>query len=379
MANLEVRLPWFTLKHPVLAGASPATDGSAAITAVSAHGVAGVVTSTLLAHPPLATEAAQVQVSRGTLVHRRYGSWWPLDTWLRSEAAAAALAARAQGIPLIASVGGDAEAVPLMGARLAELGVDGLELSLHGTDREAVIAVAAALRGAVNLPVIAKLSPHHGEDLADLALELEPYVDAFTCIGSFGPVLSLEATPGGAPLGLGHLSGAAVRPIAQRFVFEVARRVSKPVIASGGVTSGHDVIEMLMLGASAVQVCTHALLQGPGVFGQIAGEVNDWLDSRGYASVAEVTGAYLRKYGGGQRVVLEKEESPQLSTGRCVKCSICQQVCTYGAIVAPLRTLPQITADACTQCGLCVSACPKGALAFLPRDGVTKGGNACAS
>ncbi len=375
MADLSVHLPGLTFKNPILPGAGPNVDGGAEIAAAAAGGAGGLVSRTLSLRPQVPTEPSLARVTRDTFIHRQHGSARPFRDWVDHEFPLARAAARAHGLPLIASVGYSPDEVRRLGPQLQELGADAIELCLHETPREQALPTAQALRAAVRLPVIVKLSPHLGEDLADLAAELEPYADAFTCVGSFGPTLALDVETGGAalgaPLGIGYLSGASIRPMAQRFVFEVARRVARPVIACGGVSSARDAIEMLMVGASAVQVCSHALVHGPAVYGQIAAEMDQWLSSHGYSSVAAVTGAYIRKYGHGQRVVLEKEETPELAPDKCIKCTICGQVCFYDAIVAPPKQLPALSADPCFECGLCVSACPTGALTFRPRDVVT--------
>lgn len=94
--------------------------------------------------------------------------------------------------------------------------------------------------------------------------------------------------------GYGWLSGPALKPLAVRYVLDVARAVDLPVIGCGGVSRGVDAIELLMAGASAVQVCTAAILRGPEVFGRIAAEIGTWLDAHGYRGVQEVVGTALR-------------------------------------------------------------------------------------
>lgn len=263
-----------------------------------------------------------------------------------------------------------------MGPRLVAAGAQALELATFFVPWPDAVAAARALRGAVSVPVIAKLSLSQGEDIAGRAAELEPFVDAFTCMGCFGPVLDLDVDAGGAPRlgtpgGYGMLSGAPIHPIAVRTVFEVARRVRRPVIASGGAMSVRDVVEFLEVGASLVQVTTAAILRGPGVYGELARGLGAWLDERGYDRPAAVVGRYVRRFGHGQRVVTTAEEHPALTPEKCVRCGVCEDVCVYDAVRAPRRHLPVFDPGRCFECGLCVSACPTGALAFRPREDVT--------
>ena len=101
-------------------------------------------------------------------------------------------------------------------------------------------------------------------------------------INSFGPCLGIDIETGlpymGSKEGYGWLSGPAIRPLALRCVYDAARAVHVPIFGVGGIAAGRDAAEMLMAGASAVQVCTAAILQGPKVYGKIAGELNKFLD-----------------------------------------------------------------------------------------------------
>jgi dihydroorotate dehydrogenase (NAD+) catalytic subunit len=363
-----------SLAHPVLPGPGPHVAGAAEAIKALRGGAAAMVIQTVTLQP------AEAASNMRRAAHGKDGLWHmdpcsplPFDRWVEQEFAPALQAAREAGVPAIASVGYAPDEVAVMGVRLAAMGADALLLDTSRTERAAIQPALQALAG-LSLPVLVKLGPHHGEDLADLAAELEPWAAAFCLIGAFGPVLALDADrPGDSP-GLGFLSGAPIRPVAQRFVFDVARRVKRPVIAAGGIATGLDAVTAMLLGASAVMVSTAALAGGPGTYGCIAGEVNDWLDGHGYGDSGEIRGAYIRKYGGGQRVVVEKEEAPQLVAEACIKCTFCETVCFYDAITAPAKTLPTIQEAPCFECGLCVSACPTGALQFRPRDEVTRSG-----
>jgi len=86
----------------------------------------------------------------------------------------------------------------------------------------------------------------------------------------------------------GGVSGAGVKPIAVRMVYEAAHAVKIPVIGMGGITCAEDAIEFLMAGAVAVQVGT-ANFTDPYAMPKIIDGLNAWCDSRGIANVAELT------------------------------------------------------------------------------------------
>jgi len=140
-----------------------------------------------------------------------------------------------------------------------------------------------------------------------------------------------------------------------RCIHDVASAVEVPVIGCGGVSRGADVIEMLMAGASAVQVCTAAILRGPSVFGKIAAETATWLERHGYARPSEVVGLALG------RDATRTSGVPLLDLALCNGCGLCELSCPEGAIrVVDGKAV--IDEEHCSLCGLCISRCRPGAL-----------------
>jgi len=184
-------------------------------------------------------------------------------------------------------------------------------------------------------------------------------------INSFGPCLSIDLETGlplmGSKEGFGWLSGTAIKPLALRCVYQAAQVVKIPIFGVGGVTNGRDAAEMFMAGASAVQVCTEAILRGPGIYGKIARELNTFLDSQGYASVEEIKGLTIRKMA--ERGAPKGGHSPIVDHEKCSLCGQCEVSCPYGAITAEEKLL--IDKDKCFVCGLCISRCKRGALTMV--------------
>ncbi|MBM3269563.1 MAG: 4Fe-4S binding protein [Candidatus Sericytochromatia bacterium] len=374
MANLAVDVLGMRFRNPVIPAAGPQVGSGAHLRAAAAGGAGGLLAKTVSSVAAPVPKPNMFQYTKTGMLNTELWSELPPERWFESEYDIGLAAAREAGIPFIASVGYSPEELRALGPRIAAKGVDAIEFTVHYLDPERIVETARALRDSVSVPIIAKLSPHSG-DLGDLAAALEPHVDAFACINSFGPTLAIDienAAPVlGSEFGYGWISGAPIKPLAVRCVFEVARRVSKPVIGVGGVTHGRDVIEMFMAGASLVGICTIVMYRGHKVYGTIADQAAKWLDDHGISDIREIQGAYVRKYGRGQRVVIEKEESPTVLADKCIKCAQCEVVCFYGAITAPVKHLAEVDPDPCFQCGLCASVCPTDALAFAPRDRVT--------
>jgi NAD-dependent dihydropyrimidine dehydrogenase PreA subunit len=208
-----------------------------------------------------------------------------------------------------------------------------------------------------------KLSPH--PNIQEIAVALEQAgADGLVMINSFGPCLSIDIETGlalmGSKEGYGWLSGAAIKPLALRCIYDAARVVKIPIFGVGGVTNGRDAAEMFMVGASAVQICTEAILRGPTVYGKIARELNDFLDSHGYKSVDEIKGLTIRRMA--ERGAPKAQTPPVVDAERCSMCGLCEISCPYGAISKEEVLL--IDKEKCFTCGLCVSRCKRRALAM---------------
>lgn len=94
--------------------------------------------------------------------------------------------------------------------------------------------------------------------------------------------------------GIGGLSGTAIHPIAVRFVYEAAQTVDIPIIGVGGVTQVDDALELMMAGASAVQVGS-AIATNPTIMTDIIAALPKALDKYGFTDVTEVTRTFKKR------------------------------------------------------------------------------------
>ena len=152
-------------------------------------------------------------------------------------------------------------------------------------------SVIKAVRERYHKTLIVKLSPNV-TDIAEIARACEAEgADSVSLINTLmGMAIDTERRCPKLSIGTGGLSGPAVKPVALRMVWQVARAVKIPVIGLGGISSAQDAIEFLMAGATAIEIGTANFID-PAIAYKVKTGINDWLDSHGCASVQEIIGA----------------------------------------------------------------------------------------
>ena len=159
-----------------------------------------------------------------------------------------------------------------------------------GTNPELAAEVVAAVRGACDIPVIAKLTPNVTSVVPIAQAVADAGADAVSLINTFQG-MAVDWKKRRPVLGnvLGGLSGPAIKPLALRIVWQVSRSVKIPIIGIGGIQSIDDVMEFFLVGATAIQVGT-ANFYNPGLANQLIRELPAALQTLGADSIAEIVG-----------------------------------------------------------------------------------------
>lgn len=142
------------------------------------------------------------------------------------------------------------------------------------------------------VPVIVKLSPNV-TDIVEIARSVAAAgADGFCCINTLGPGLAINLEIAQPILAnrVGGISGPAIKPLAVRIVHDVYRATKLPIIGTGGVLTGEDAIEMMMVGATLVGVGTAVYYRGVECFGLINKEIDLWLKNQKIKKLREVIG-----------------------------------------------------------------------------------------
>jgi len=152
-------------------------------------------------------------------------------------------------------------------------------------------AVTAAVKDVIDVPITVKLSPSVPNIARIAAAVVEAGADAITAVNTMpGMIICPEAGQPVLSNRVGGISGPALKPIALRCVYEIARAVRVPIIGTGGVTTGRDAAEMLMAGATAVGVGSAVWYRGVAALGEIGKELATFMESEGYTTLEEMRG-----------------------------------------------------------------------------------------
>ena len=223
----------------------------------------------------------------------------------------------------------------------------------------------------VDIPVICKLSGNWPDTAATARRCLEHGANGICAIDSIGPTLKIDIEKAAPEMmsgdGFGWMTGAAMRPIAMRYNYQIAKENPQlmNLYASGGVMKADDAIEYMMAGAMGVGVCTAGILKGVEYVEKMCYDLSKRLAELGYSSIQEVNRAAHPNFPSEEHISgLKFHFTPFKEDGttkKCVSCKKCETVCCYDA---RKLTFPEMTVDMdkCRCCGLCLDVCPTGAL-----------------
>ena len=210
---------------------------------------------------------------------------------------------RTVGTAVIANIAGEDEDQFVAMAEMlgAEAGLAAIELNIScpnvshgldlGIDASAVGRLVRRVRGACTLPIIAKLTPNVTNIIPIAEAAAEAGADAVSLINTLrGMAVDWQRRRPILAYDVGGLSGPAIKPIALRIVWEVARALpGLPLIGVGGIATADDALEFLVAGASAIQIGT-ATFYDPTASERVLDDLTSKLDLAGVADVRSLIG-----------------------------------------------------------------------------------------
>ena len=208
-------------------------------------------------------------------------------------------------VPIFANISGNTlEEYEYMAKTLTVEGVAALEVNIScpnvkcggmafGVQAESAAAVCKAVKGHTDLPVIMKLSPNV-TDIVEIARAVEAAgADGISMINTLLG-MSVDLRTRKPLLGniYGGLSGPAVKPVALRLTHQVAQAIEIPIMGGGGIMTGEDAVEFMLVGADIVSVGT-ATMVDPRAIGIIASEMSAYCESQHIEHVSNLVGGII--------------------------------------------------------------------------------------
>ena len=208
------------------------------------------------------------------------------------------------GVPIIVNILGDSlEEYGEISRRLAGCAaVSAIEVNIScpnvkkggvafGADPEMAAAATRAVREKARQPVIVKLSPNVTDVTVIARAVADAGADAVSLINTLiGMAIDVQRRRPVLANVFGGLSGPAIKPVARRRVYQVAKAVSIPVIGIGGIESAEDALEFMLAGATAVQIGT-ANFVNPRASEDVVDGIEAYARQQGLAAIRELIGA----------------------------------------------------------------------------------------
>jgi len=299
--DMSVELAGLVLRSPLMVASGVLGSSTSLIKKASENpSVGAVVTKTVTYNPRNGYEnPTAVDLGYGFL--NAMGLPNPGYLEYRNELAEAK---RKLGVPLIVSIG------PSNGEEAAEMVSildnvsDGFELNLScphaeklglevGSDPGRVRSIVSSAREHTSKPLFVKVSPNVTDVVEIARAAVEAGVDAVTAVNTLKSMaIDVNAMKPVLSNIYGGLSGRALHPVAVRIVYELYDAVEKPIVGCGGVFDWKDAVELILAGASAIQIGS-AIAYGKNgfkVFSEIQKGIINYLEAKGYRRIREIVG-----------------------------------------------------------------------------------------
>ncbi len=283
---------------------------------------------------------------------------------------------------IVASIMGQTEDEWRSLAVMAEqAGVDAVELNyscpqMHqaglgcdvGQNPELVAAFTAVVKDAVSIPVIPKMTPNITHIVVPAAAAARAGADAISAINTVKSVtMSDDAAVSNHKIVSG-LSGRAIKPLALRFILEMAQSPDlKGVQLSGigGIETWRDALEFIQLGCRIVQVCTSVMEYGYRIIDDLVLGLQSYMAQRQVDSLEQLVGEQLPAFVSPSELDRRTWVLPVINHEKCIGCGRCFVSCSDGghqAIRFGEDRVPHVVGTKCVGCHLCRLVCPVGAI-----------------
>ncbi|WP_224982065.1 dihydroorotate dehydrogenase [Geomonas agri] len=298
--DMSVVLAGITMRNPVMTASGTFGYGAEFADYLDLESIGAMVTKGLSLKPKAGNPTPRIVETPGGMLNAIGLQNVGIDTFIEQKLPYL----KDVNTPVIANLYGNTlEEYGEVASRLDGLaGVAGIEVNIScpnvkqggivfGTDPGAAKEVVSLVKRNTSKPLIVKLSPNVTDVVLMAKACADAGADALSLINTLtGMAIDLERRRPVLANVTGGLSGPAIKPVALRMVWQVAKAVKLPLIGIGGIMNGRDALEFMLAGATAVQVGTASFLD-PSAAQRIAQEMEQYLVDNGIDSVRSLIGA----------------------------------------------------------------------------------------
>ncbi|MGL4485130.1 MAG: HisA/HisF-related TIM barrel protein [Anaerovoracaceae bacterium] len=362
--STKTKFMGLSLKNPVIVAAGPWTRGHKRIKRVIEAGAAAVITESIVLEQSNEIRPRFAYNGMGVQNIKRY-SGISLEKWIEE----LKLTKGYDGHVIANIMAQTPSEMSYLASKMEKTGVSALELGLSvpfsegmeviASNAEKVYQLTKGAVSAVDIPVMVKLSQNTTNiSMAALAAE-SAGADGISAIDTVRCIMGVDINTGKPTLSsYGGYSGPAIKPIALAAAAGIAQTTKIPVCGVGGISNYEDILEFIMLGASAVQLGTKILVDGAESITEIVDGYTSWLTANGVDSIDKIKGIALKQLKQYEDikneilVAITNEEQCKVGCRNCIK------ACIENAIYWDKGSIT-IEKKKCSGCGLCIQICEK--------------------
>jgi dihydropyrimidine dehydrogenase (NAD+) subunit PreA len=242
-----------------------------------------------------------------------------------------------------------------------------------GQNPELVEHYTRLVKKGTKLPVLAKMTPNISHIEIPAIAAVRGGADGLAAINTIKSITTSKTSRVSGKSTVSGYSGKAVKPIALRFIYEMASckdLKDVPISGMGGIETWQDALDFLVLGCSNLQVTTAVMQYGYRIIDDLISGLEWYMNEMGIKNVSELVGTSLAEFTNTDKMDRSSIVYPVIDREKCVGCGRCYISCEDGghqAIEFGTDRQPKVKGNKCVGCHLCKLVCPVGAITSSKR------------
>lgn len=247
-----------------------------------------------------------------------------------------------------------------------------------GVNPELVAKYTAAVRRGTKLPVLAKMTPNLANMEPPAIAAINAGADGLAAINTIKSITAVDLdsiVPLPVVAGksaIGGYSGKAVKPVALRFIHDLAvcdELKDAPISGMGGIETWQDALEFILLGCGNVQVTTSVMQYGYRIIDDLIYGLSSFMEEKGFSSIEDMRGRALPYMVSADDLDRKTLQYPKFDREKCIGCKRCYVSCEDAGhqAIGIREGKPTLIANNCVGCHLCRLVCPISAIGVLNR------------